>query len=181
MGERAPRGRYAKSDATRTEILRVALEAYARSGRQGPSLRSIAEAVGLSEAGVLHHFASKDHLLVAVLEERDDDATRRHDLDSLAGLLDYIVETTRTPGLVKLFVDLTAASADPDHPAAAFMERHRRGAEERMLALLGPGHERDAQVLVAAAEGLQIQWMRDPSVDIAGELGRLFRLLAQQT
>jgi AcrR family transcriptional regulator len=179
MGERAPRGRYAKSDATRAEILRVALDAYASSGRQGPSLRSIAEAVGLSEAGVLHHFASKDHLLVAILEERDDDASRRYDLTQLAGNLDYLVETTRTPGLVKLFVDLTAASADPDHPAAAFMEGHRRRAQERMLELLGPGHERDAQLMVAAAEGLQIQWMRDPSVDIAGELGRLFAVLQQ--
>jgi AcrR family transcriptional regulator len=175
----AARGRYAKTEATRAEILRVALEAYARSGRQGPSLRSIAEADGLSEAGVLHHFASKDHLLVAILEERDDDASRRYDLSGLQGNLDYLVETTRTPGLVKLFVDLTAASADPDHPAAAFMEGHRRRAEARMLDLLGPGHERDAQLMVAAAEGLQIQWMRDPSVDIAGELGRLFGILQQ--
>src|SRR5688500_2675049 len=78
-----PRGPYAKTAAKRAEILRVALEAYAASGHQGPSLRTIAEAVGLSEAGVLHHFASKDELLVAVLEARDEGARQRYDLTTL--------------------------------------------------------------------------------------------------
>ena len=177
----AERGRYAKSDATRAEILRVALEAYARSGRRGPSLRSIAEAVGLSEAGVLHHFASKDHLLVAILEERDEAARDDYDLDSVEGVFELMAGTTRTPGLVKLFVDMTAASADPDHPAAAFMEGHRRRAEAVLGGLLGPDRAWQSRVLVAAAEGLQIQWMRDPSVDVAGDRRRLFESLQRET
>ena len=179
MTETAPRRRYAKTDAKRAEILQVALEAYATSGRQGPSLRSIAEAVGLSEAGVLHHFASKDHLLVAVLEARDAFHRDRYDLHTPDGVFELLAATTRTPGLVKLFVDMTAASADPEHPAAAFMQAHRTRAEALLRELLPNGSAWKARVLVAAAEGLQIQWMRDPAVDVVGDLRCLFDSLAE--
>jgi AcrR family transcriptional regulator len=169
------RGPYAKSSAKRAEILRVALEAYASSGRQGPSLRSIAEAVGLSEAGVLHHFSSKDELLVAVLEARDEKAREAYDLTDPEQVFALLGDSTKTPGLVKLFVDMGAASADPDHPAAAFMRAHTARATEVIANLLGPGSQREARLVVAAADGLNVQWLRDPSIDIAGELELLYR------
>jgi len=175
-----PRGPYAKTTAKRAEILRVALEAYASSGRQGPSLKSIADAVGLSEAGVLHHFASKDELLVAVLEARDEDARRRYDLTNLDGVFALLADSTRTPGLVKLLVDMTAASADPDHPAAAFMRAHHERAIGVMKGFLGPEGDREARLMVAAADGLNVQWLRDPTIDIAGELGLLHELVTGQ-
>ncbi len=78
---RKPRGEYAKSAATRTAILDAALEVFAESGYRAGSLREVAERVGMSEAGLLHHFRSKSALLMAVLDHRDELARALVDFD----------------------------------------------------------------------------------------------------
>lgn len=177
MSAKARRGPYAKGVARRAEILTIALAAYQASGRQGPTLKSIAAAAGLTEAGVLHYFGSKDELLVAILEARDREYAEAYDLDTLDGVWALLAHTTRTPGLVKLFVDMTAAAATPGHPAHAFMKRRSASIVGRIERFLGPGHEWQARVLLAAAEGLQIQWLRAPDTDIIADLRRLRAVL----
>ena len=44
---------------------------FSRDGYGDTSLRDIAEAVGVSKSTLLHHYASKELLLSAVLAERD--------------------------------------------------------------------------------------------------------------
>ncbi|MHA6761218.1 TetR/AcrR family transcriptional regulator [Streptacidiphilus sp. PAMC 29251] len=173
MSTNARRGPYQKGVARRAEILKVALDAYETSGPQGPSLKSIAAAVGLTEAGVLHYFESKDELLVAILAARDAEYSATYDLTTLDGAWALMAHTTETPGLLRLFVDMTAASARPEHPAHLFMRERAVQVTELIEALLGPGRTWQARVLLAAAEGLQIQWLRDPSTDIVADLKRL--------
>jgi AcrR family transcriptional regulator len=60
-----------RSEERRAEIVRAALEVIAERGYRGASLAAVAERVGLTQQGLLHHFPTKDALLVAVLEERD--------------------------------------------------------------------------------------------------------------
>ncbi|MER5699734.1 TetR/AcrR family transcriptional regulator [Streptomyces mirabilis] len=163
--------------AKREEILKVALEGYRTSGWQGPSLKAIAAAVGLTEAGVLHYFGSKDELFVAILQARDQEYRETYDLSTLDGVWRLLAHTTQTPGLVRLFVDMTAASGAPAHPAHAFMQRRASAILELIERILGPGCEWQARVLLAAAEGLQIQWLRDPRTDIVADLKRLEALL----
>ncbi|WKK70569.1 TetR/AcrR family transcriptional regulator [Rathayibacter oskolensis] len=74
---RRPRGQYAKTAARRAEIVSAGLEVFSASGYHAASLREIAEKVGLSQAGVLHHFANKWELLSAVLTLRDDHSITR--------------------------------------------------------------------------------------------------------
>ncbi|HET7802283.1 MAG TPA: helix-turn-helix domain-containing protein, partial [Humibacillus xanthopallidus] len=66
------RGAYAKGVAKREEILDAALAVIARNGYQRTSVRDIAEAVGLSQAGLLHYFSSKEALFAEVLRRRDE-------------------------------------------------------------------------------------------------------------
>ena len=66
------RGPYAKGVAKREEILKAALEVIARHGYRNTSTRELAAAVGLSEAGLLHYFGSKEKLFEAVLRARID-------------------------------------------------------------------------------------------------------------
>jgi AcrR family transcriptional regulator len=174
------RGPYSKGVARRAEILKLALDAYHTSGRQGPSLKSIAEAVGLTEAGVLHYFGSKDHLLVEILVARDEHDLATYDLSTLDGMWELLAHTTQTPGLIRLFVDMTAAAANPDHPAHTFMRLRTRAILGLIENALGPGHEWQARALLAAAEGLQNQWLRDPSTDIVGDLKRLQKALESE-
>jgi AcrR family transcriptional regulator len=173
----SPRGPYAKGLAKRSEILRVALNAYAQADESAPTLRSIAEAVRLTEAGVLHYFGSKDELLIAILQARDDAAADDYDLTSHDGVFDYLADVIRTPGLVRLFVEMTAAASQPGHPAATFMNRHADGVRQVVTGMLGREDESAARILLAAAEGLQIQWLRDPSLDVLADLRRVFDLL----
>ena len=50
------------------------MEVFATVGYHKGSLRDVADRVGMSQAGLLHHFPSKEHLLEAVLTWRDEDA-----------------------------------------------------------------------------------------------------------
>jgi AcrR family transcriptional regulator len=53
----------------RHELLGALLDAFATGGIGDRSLREIAEAVGTSHRMLIHHFGSRDELLIAVVEE----------------------------------------------------------------------------------------------------------------
>jgi AcrR family transcriptional regulator len=53
------------------QILDRAAALFARHGLEHTSVQAVADAVGLSKAGLLHHFPSKDALQAAVLAESD--------------------------------------------------------------------------------------------------------------
>ena len=186
----ARRGSYAKGIAKREEILAVALERVATQGFRRTSIRDIAAAVGLTQAGLLHYFDSKDDLWVAVLRRRDEeDRASQWDAPDLATLLASVVRhNAEVPGLVQMFVNLSAAAAtDPEHPAHPyFRERYESGrarmtadfqamqADGRLRSDLDPGEL--ASVLLAVADGLQIQWLYDPSRDMAEHVELVTRL-----
>ena len=66
------RGSYAKGVAKREEILTRALDVIAREGYRGASIKELADAVGLSQAGLLHYFGSKEELFTEILRKRDE-------------------------------------------------------------------------------------------------------------
>jgi len=179
---------YAKGRERREEILRVAGELFADRGYRGTSLTQIAQRAGLTDAGLLHHFPSKQSLLLAVLERRDeaDGAEVRRAVGDTRTPIEALVELCRrnaeTPQLVQLFTVMAAESLDERHPGhQAFVERYRarrRGtaqllADAQRAGLVDPGLDPDrlaAQVL-AMFDGLQLQWLRDPdAVDMVGLL-----------
>ncbi len=55
--------------ARRNELLEALIGAFARGGIGGRSLREIADAVGTSHRMLIHHFGSRDELLIAIVEE----------------------------------------------------------------------------------------------------------------
>src|SRR4051794_40703348 len=60
-----------KSDArdTRREILDAALDVFSEEGFVGGSMRRIAQAVGVRESALYHHFDSKEAILRALAEQ----------------------------------------------------------------------------------------------------------------
>jgi AcrR family transcriptional regulator len=62
------RGSYAKGRERREAILAAADEVVAERGFHRASLSTIATRVGLSDAGLLHHFASKERVARALAE-----------------------------------------------------------------------------------------------------------------
>lgn len=178
--ERAPRTQYAKGAAKRREILDTALRLIAKQGYQGSTLQHIADAVGLTKAGVLHYFDSREALLAEVLRERDNLASARFDNpdgDSLDLLASAVTENETTPGLVSLYSRLVVDAAAPEHPAHDYIaDRYRRTVD----AMADAARERQAagtlpasidpltwgRVATALSDGLQLQWAYDDSIDM---------------
>ena len=189
---RKPRGEYAKTSAKRTAILDAALEVFAESGYRSGSLRDVAGKVGMSEAGLLHHFPNKSALLAAVLDRRDQHSLERVPFDgpdgtvTLQGLVDLAAYNASVPGVVELYCILSAEATAPDHPAHEyFVERYEytrvnlRAAFEslekdgRLMAGVSP--QRAAVATIAMMDGLQVQWLLDRDVvDMADELKNFF-------
>ena len=192
----APRTGYAKGRRRREEILAAADDLFAAQGFRGASLASIASRVGLTEAGVLHHFPSKEHLLLELLElrhERDAErmafAVKAHPgyFDAILGLCR---ENQHSPGLVRLFTILAAEGVDADHPAHAWtVERYRhlrelvagRLREEQAAGRVAAGVDPAlvAPQILAMFDGLQLQWLLDPDqVDMSAVFADFLARLA---
>ncbi len=180
---------YAKGQAKRREILEVALSLIAEQGFRGSTLKEIAQAVGLSNAGVLHYFSSKEELFAEVLRLRDASAeTRVVGSVELGDLVTAISANADVPGLVQLYVSLAAEATDPSHGAHDFFaDRFERAREEIVAAIAvavdegrvsaGVDAERFARLLIAAAYGLQTQWLIRPDIDMADHVAYLLSLV----
>jgi AcrR family transcriptional regulator len=175
------RGPYAKTEARRAEILQTALEAFSVSGFQGSSLREIADAVGLSQAGVLHHFSSKEALLAAVLAEKDAVSVSHFEGVSGVGVLDalraVVAENLAQPGLIRLFTTLSAEAINEAHPAHSYFQLRYAGARELVAGALRQGQaegdvdatvdvDMAAALLLAIMDGLQMQWLLNEQFDM---------------
>ncbi len=176
----AARGAYASGLARREAILRAASEAFAAHGYRGASLAMIADRVGMSAPGLLHHFPTKEHLLIDLLALRHErDAAQVRELASVRGgrVLDALLalgaSNAESPGLIRLFTMLAAESVDDDHPGHDwFVERYResrRFIAERLIEEQQAGLIRDdvdpamiAAQILAMFDGLQLQWLLDP-------------------
>lgn len=179
-------GQYAKGIAKRAQILKAVLDAYSSADGADPSFKEIAQSVGLSEKGMNHYFGSKNELLVAVLAERDRVDATRYDgppsFEQRAGLI--AAHNAETPRLLRLFLEMAAASSNPAHPAHDFFqERYNRlrvQLEEWITSTAGADTETAewrARTLLAAADGLQIQWLLDPTFDLRAHILRLAHLI----
>lgn len=193
----ARRGSYAKGVAKREEILATALEVIAKHGYRKASVRELADAVGLSQAGLLHYFDSKEELFTEVLRKRDEvdaalqtssaafEATPPDEM--LGDFLNVIRHNAQVPGLVQLHAALSAEASDAGHPAHAFFARRyelMRGMFAGAIRMqqeqgkinqdLDP--EAFAISLIALADGVQVQWIHDPSIDMAANIEGILSL-----
>jgi AcrR family transcriptional regulator len=177
------RGPYAKTEARKAEILRRSLDAFSEKGFQGSSLREIAAAVGLSQAGVLHHFSSKEALLAAVLDEKDAAAASQfagtRGIEVLDALRLVVAQNLSQPGLIRLFTTLSAEAIHSDHPAHEYFQRRYSRARHLIAGALKQGVEdgdvaptadldRAASLLLAILDGLQMQWLLNEDFDMVG-------------
>ena len=181
--------------ARREEILRAAMHVFGSRGYHQGSLAEVAEQVGITHAGVLHHFGSKDRLLTAVLEHRD-----RQDVEHLEGghipggleLFHHLVRTAAVnagrPGIVQAYAVIAGEAVTDGHPASAWVtarftglradiaaalrdvveERRRAGGADDVLEPSDAALDTAASSIIAVMDGLQTQWLLDPdAVDLA--------------
>jgi AcrR family transcriptional regulator len=188
------RGPYAKSAQRSSDILDAATTVFATHGYRGGSLRDIARQLDLSLTSIVHHFGTKYELLEAVLERADRTTTGNEEFDFDAACIESGVakatlgrvhSNLERPELLRLFAILSAESSAPNHPAHDwFVDRYRRKTDALSAALafdqtkgrVDPA--RDPRVLsgllIGAWDGIQLQWLIDPSTDMDAAMRAFF-------
>jgi len=173
--------------ARRAQIIDEATRLIGERGYYGFTLQQVADACGVTVAGVLHHAGTKERLLLDVVEERDrrDEAwLRRREADtpavSLAGsmtlLHDLVVRNSEQPEIVRLYTMLRAESLLAEHPAHDFFDQRDRRAVAQLTEMLDgliADPRSTARQLFAWLGGFEEQWLRDPTAfDLVGEWDR---------
>ena len=189
---RARRRSYAKGITRRRQIIDGAIGEIADHGVDGASLRGMSEAIGVSHAALRHYFASRDELLVEVYrahEQQSADAAQ-DTASAVAYMLESAERNRAVPGLVQLYATLTTDALQQSHPLSAEFITERfaslraeLAARVRAAQTVGAvaaeiDPESAAALVIAASDGLQIQWLLDPDqVDVRRSLALLERLL----
>jgi AcrR family transcriptional regulator len=180
---RGPRGPYAAGREAQRSIVDAARIVFAERGFRAGSLREVGERAGVSAANVVHHFGSKEGLLFAVLEARDErNAAELPELfehgELVRGLRALVRANSRERDLIRLYTILGTEATDPAHPAHEYF-RSRYADIRGYLASgieqarrtgafpAGPDAREVAASLLAVMDGLQTQWLLDETFDMA--------------
>jgi AcrR family transcriptional regulator len=175
----ALRGPYQKGKIRRREILLAAIEVFSRRGYRSASIREIAESVGLTQAGLLHYFNSKEELFVEVLKVREELGFAQDD-DVFEVLRLGILHNAEVEGLVHLFVTVSADAISDDHSGNDYFRVRYDNLVETIRKRISGGQKaghikagidplETARMLVSVADGIQIQWLLDPDkIDMVG-------------
>jgi AcrR family transcriptional regulator len=170
----------ARTAAKREKILDAAMSVFSSRGFNKGSLLEIAEQAGMTHAGVLHHFGSKNQLLLAVLDHRDKVDVRHLEgqvAPSGPAFLRHLAKTAEInasrAGIVQTYAVLSAESVTDGHPAQQYFRdrfvflRERIAEAFRELAPAGAPEEELSQAaaaVIAVMDGLQVQWLLSPEL-----------------
>ncbi|MGO3479022.1 MAG: TetR/AcrR family transcriptional regulator [Brachybacterium tyrofermentans] len=181
-----PRGQ--DSAVVRESAMRAAIDLIARQGFAATSMAQVAAAAGISPSGLVHHFPSKKALLGAVLEHRDtvDSFPREEFGDGPWADFDHLVHVAwlnmERRQLVLLYTTMMGEAATSEHPAHEWLKGHYAAVvgtlTDAVRVAQRDGHmqpdapaDRIARSTVALMDGLQVQWLLDPEIDMEVALG----------
>ncbi|ALV41458.1 hypothetical protein AU252_10105 [Pseudarthrobacter sulfonivorans] len=186
---RHTRGPYKSGLMRRKQILAKASEVFATYGYGAGSLRQIAVEVGVTPAALMRHFESKEDLLVEVLRywgeqspKPDGDAAGVEYFEGLRSVMRY---NANHRGFLELFLTLSTEASNPGHPAGNFIRERNAQTLERFTWHLASAVQRgevirmdsieisaECRTLISVMDGLELQWLLDPSVELVSLFDR---------
>ena len=182
----------AKGDDRKVRILEVAERLLARNGWRNTSLAQIAKAAGVSPAGLLHHFESKEQLLNAVLDARDNDDDEHADRtgDLVTEICKVAERFNRAPELVGTFTVLLIENIAPDAPLHDRLVRRQQAAVDIVAELIGRAQRKGiyrndfdpaikAVEILAFTNGMETAWLLDPSIPLTDVFKGYAEMLAR--
>jgi AcrR family transcriptional regulator len=172
------------------QIIEVATTELSKQGYWGFSVRQVAKELGLTGPAVLYHFKSKEDLMIAVLEHRDE-IDIRHTSQALGvsydemwkepvqyGLKEFchvaMERNSQQIEIIRLYMILQAEALNKDHPAYEYYQRR----EERTISNMAkiakhdnfPDPRKEAFDVFAAMDGLELRWLHHPdTIDLLKE------------
>jgi AcrR family transcriptional regulator len=178
------RGPYKSGVARRLQVVTAAIDVFGEFGFVAGTVQRVADRVGVTPAAIDKLFGNKEGLLIAVLDHWSElttevigpEARGMELLDGFRRLMSYHV---RHRGLLDLYITMAAEATSPKHPAHDFViARYRstlatmRGifadavAEGAFLPMDEDQIAREAEWLLATMDGLEIQFLLDPTFDL---------------
>jgi AcrR family transcriptional regulator len=179
------------SAATRHRIIQAADELFYGEGIRTTGVDAIAARANITKRTLYYHFRSKDDLIAAYLDARNDPTLTRYrrwfeEFDGtvaqrLAGMFGRLAAWAKNPrwkgcGFSRAAAELAGA---PGHPALAVASRHKKAFEAWLAQLLRTEDVEDADAvarqLMVLLDGaiMQIMIHRDPSYAAAAGLGAI--------
>ncbi|MCH9276253.1 TetR/AcrR family transcriptional regulator [Bifidobacterium amazonense] len=176
----------------RAEITRATVRLIGERGYYGTSLKDIADAVNMSQPGLLHYIGNKEGLLSMLIADGYDTHGTPEDFmrSGLPGsdpdrllfpsYLRYLVRyNSQRREQVQMYMRLEAESLSPDHPLYDYFDCRGEAAWDyysRFQWCLPPqvgSWEESMKPLVRrcleAMDGVQLRWLRRPPVDLYDE------------
>jgi AcrR family transcriptional regulator len=157
-------------------IVAAALGLFAARGFRGTSITSVAAEVGLTDAGVLHHFPTTRALLAAVLERSTVESLGEvremfavGGIETLRRLAAWGEVMERQLHQTGLEITLAAESLDPDADLHGYFETRYRTLQRWLRRAIKQGIDRgelrpdtdphqEATDLIAFLDGIRLQW-----------------------
>jgi AcrR family transcriptional regulator len=183
---------FAKGDDRKQRILAVAQRLLTRNGWRNTTLAQIAKEAGVTPAGLLHHFESKEQLLHAVVDARDadDDAHADRSGDLIKEIARVGERVNRAPQLVGSFAVLLVENLMPDAPLHDRLLSRHKAAIDIVANLIRRGQVagkyRDdfdpalkAVQIISLVNGLEISWLLDPSLPLQATIQEFAESLAR--
>jgi len=166
----------------REKILAAAIRHVARNGGRGTSLAQIATEAGVTQQGLLYYFPSKDALLHAALDIRDQrDVVPRltpwRGLEFLDGIVERIRRWRQEPEMVGMFTLLLVENLGDHAPLRDRLEKryadvHKeyadgiRAAQANGTARADIDPDLKAIEVIAFLNGLETSWLLKPSLPV---------------
>lgn len=179
----------ARGIARKELIIDVATRFLARNGARGTTLGEIATEAGVSQAGLLYHFTTKDELLHAVLDRRDefedallwggaDPGGADPGLHIFEIIADIVNSWSERPEIVGLVAVLVAENVGYDGPLRPRLASKYRLTADRLASTLSAAQRRgemrkdiDTHVksieILAFLSGLEMAWLISPEIPAA--------------
>jgi TetR/AcrR family transcriptional regulator, acrAB operon repressor len=187
-----------RGEDSRRELMKIAIDCFAKYGYQSTSVDRIAKAAGVTKGALYYHFKDKEDLLFEAVRNRIGQFERRVASDVVAetrdaatslrqvaqACLEHATKSNHRRFIVTLMVEALDTNDRLSHQFRAMMNRFRQYLIDIIRAGEKSGRFRQgidatlaAQTYSAAIMGAEIQYYQDPeNVD----LGRILEAFLEQ-
>jgi len=158
------------------DIIDAAIELFGSRGFKGTTIAAIAERVGLTDAGVLHHFPTKAALIEAALERglllqttRMQELLAPGGLEAIRKMREWGSVMEASPELSSLQIVMSTEGIAPESPVRDYVLQRYTNLHDLIVGLIRQGVERgeirqgvdadwEASALVAYLDGIRLQY-----------------------
>lgn len=184
---RTPKYTRPKGRASRLAIVEEAYALFAERGHLGTTLNEVARRVGMTLPGLLHHFSTKEELLLEVVRTHEEEATASINAHfsaesfDLQAAIEALAAANQSAAVEQLLIHtLSSEAVRADHPLHEYFTSRYEDNRNKLTSVLERARDAGAiradvdaaaaaREIIATLDGLRLQWLLDPDRVPLGE------------